>query len=500
MGDENTPLSDAEARHLLRRTGFGVNTKTLGKILKDEDVEGDNETRGQAADRLLDFTPSKFRPRARDIELTHNKWVKYMIRAKSELQEKLTLFWHDHFATSFATVGDVKLMANQNQLLRLNCKGNFKAFVKAINLDAAMMEFLDTVRNKKQQPNENYPRELNELFCLGVKDLTPAAEPNYDQEDIVQIARAFTGWREDDGKPYFTEGRHDYNAEFLAERGPKVIFKNRGGFNDPSGQDFTINGEGEPEIDTVIDIIFQHKDSEGKNTVARYIAHRLLTYFAYADPALSVVDDVIATSGFDTNFEIAPLLRAIFCHDAFYETMAPAPFGPATKKSVKWPIDLVVGTLRTLRMKAKSKYQYIDGGRYNELRDLLTDMGQRLFEPPSVFGWDWEDGWLSSATLLARYTFVRDATSARGGGGASFRPERLFTMSETNPGDIVDAVTDLLGVKDQISSADRDALIDYLTNGAGAGASVNLLDDELRDEKLNGLVAIALQSPAYQLH
>jgi uncharacterized protein (DUF1800 family) len=272
MGDQNTPLSEAAARHLLRRSGFGVNVKNLAKILKG------NETRGQAADRLLNFKPSKFRPRARNGELAHNKWVKYMVRTKSELQEKLTLFWHDHFATSIAVVGDVKLMANQNQLLRLNCKGNFKSFVKAINLDPAMMEFLDTVRNKKQQPNENYPRELKELFCLGVTDLTVAGEPNYDQEDIVQVARAFTGWRYDNkGEPYFNEDRHDYNAEYFDERGPKVIFKNRGGFGDPNGQDFTINGEGEPEIGTVSDLIFQHKDSEGKNTVARYIAHRLLT-------------------------------------------------------------------------------------------------------------------------------------------------------------------------------------------------------------------------------
>jgi uncharacterized protein (DUF1800 family) len=495
MGDENTQLGDAEARHLLRRTGFGVNEKTLTKILSE------NETRGQAADRLLNFTPSKFRPRARDIELAHNKWIKYMVRTKTELAEKLTLFWHDHFATSIAVVGNTTLMANQNQLFRLSCKGNFKSFVKAINLDPAMMEFLDTVRNRRQQPNENYPRELQELFCLGVTDLTAAAEPNYDQEDIVQIARAFTGWRYDEkGQPYFTEGRHDYNEDYLLERGPKVIFKNRGGFGDPNGQDFTINGEGEPEIDTVTDIIFQHKDSEGKNTVARHVAHRLLTFFAYADPELSVVDDVVAASGFDTTFEIAPLLRAIFCHDAFYETLAPVPFGPATKKSVKWPVDFVISTLRTLKMKAKGRYQFIDGGRSGEIRDRLTDMGQRLFEPPSVFGWDWEDGWLSSTTLLARYAFVRDATSARGGGGTSFRPERLFDVTETDPTNVVKAVTDLLGVTDQITVSDRNALIDYLTNGAGAGSTLDLLDDAFRDEKLNGLVALVLQSPAYQLH
>ncbi len=118
-----------------------------------------------------------------------------MTKTRLQLQEKLVLFWHDHFATSYAKVEDIDLMRNQNRLLRLNCKGDFSVLVKAINKDAAMMEFLDTVRNRKRnEPNENYARELQELFTLGVKDLPARADANYEQEDIVQIARAFTGW------------------------------------------------------------------------------------------------------------------------------------------------------------------------------------------------------------------------------------------------------------------------------------------------------------------
>jgi uncharacterized protein (DUF1800 family) len=490
MGDQNTLLSEAEARHLLRRTGFGVNPKQLARIMNN------GSTRGQAADLLLDFKPTGFKPKGRYIDLAHNKWVKYMTRTSRELQEKLVLFWHDHFATSYAVVGDVKLMSNQNGLFRRHCKGNFRDLVKAVNTDAAMMEFLDTVRNRKQQPNENYARELQELFTLGVTDFTANAEPNYDQEDIVQIARAFSGWRYDEkGVAYFQDSRHDYMDDW-PERGPKVIFKNRGGFDDPSGQDFTVNGEGDAEIGTVIDIIFQHRDGEGKNTVARYVARRLFTYFAYADPEISVIDQLVAASGFDTSFELAPLLRALFVHDAFFETMGP-PIG-AVKKSVKWPVDYVVATLRALRMKLKSKYQYVDGGSYEAILDQLTNMGQVLLEPPSVFGWDWESGWLSSATLLARYGFARDVTCARGSGGGAFRPERLFDLNETDPGAVVDAVTDLLGVTDQFIGSERDALIDYLTDGGGQPVDLN--DYAFRDMKLNGLVALVLQSPAYQLH
>jgi uncharacterized protein (DUF1800 family) len=491
MGDENTVLSDPEARHLLRRTGFGVNPNLFAQITKN------GETRGEAADRLLDFTPTGFKPKGSYIDLAHNKWVKYMTRTSRELQEKLVLFWHDHFATNYNVVGDVKLMGNQNRLFRQHCKGNFKEMVKAVNTDAAMMEFLDTVRNRKYQPNENYARELEELFTLGVTDWSPAQEPNYDQEDIVQIARAFTGWRYDDkGVAYFDGNRHDYMQQW-PERGPKVIFKNRGGFGNPSGQDFTVNGEGEAEISTVIDIIFQHRDSEGKNTVARYIARRLFTFFAYADPDISVIDEIVAASMFDTQFDVSKLLRALFVHDAFYETMQ-APSSAGAKKSVKWPVDYVVSTLRALRMKLKSKYQYVDGGSYEDVRDQLTNMGQVLLEPPSVFGWEWETAWISSATLLARYGFARDLCSARGGGGGGFHPERLFDLTVTDPGDIVDMVTDLLGVTDQFIADERQKLIDYLTDNTGN--PVDLQDYDTRNRKLNGLVALVLQSPAYQLH
>ena len=334
MGGESTLLTLNDARHLLRRTEFGATPRALATLLKRA------STRGEAADYLLDFRPSRFRPRARSIDLAHNKWVKYMIRSKLQLQEKLVLFWHDHFATNYATVGRVTLMANQNRLLRTYCKGNFKDFVKAINLDAAMMEFLDTNDNRKQQPNENYGRELQELFTLGVNDF--AGNPNYEQEDVAQIARAFTGWRYDDkGVAYFSDNRHDYMIDW-PERGAKRIYKTRGGFNDATGQDFAADGEGEAEIGRVIDIIFEHRDTDGKKTVARYIARRLVTYFAHPDPDTAFVDEVVAASGFDTQWEIAPLLRAIFVHDSFYETAAPAPFDATTKKSVKFPVDYAV--------------------------------------------------------------------------------------------------------------------------------------------------------------
>ena len=494
---ESTPLTFAHARHLLRRSGFGATAEDTQDLL---DRFG---TRGAAAEDLLDFEPTHFKPSGRYTEDIHNKWVKYMVKTRLQLQEKLVLFWHDHFATSMAKVDDADLMAQQNRLLREFCKGNFRDFVKAINKNAAMMEFLDTVRNHKEHPNENYARELQELFTLGVKD--PLGNPNYDQEDIVQIARAFSGWDYDHhGVAALNQYDHDLGdaiEDWNPPRGPKVIFKNRGGFGDPNGQSFDMGTSYELEIDRVIDIIFQHRYGpvgNQRSTVADYVAQRMITYFAHPSPAQTFVQQVVDNADFASTWDLAALIKQIFVHDDFY--LSALPPGATTKKSVKWPIDYVVGTLRMLHMKLRSKYQYVNGGSGDDIRTQLSNMGQILFEPPSVFGWDWEASWLSSSTLLARYHFARDLTAARGNGTTAFRPDRLLDLSMTDPGDIVDAVVALLGVDDQIDMAERDALIDYVTDGAGPGATVDFSDTALRERKLNGLVATVLQSPIYQLH
>jgi hypothetical protein len=194
------------------------------------------------------------------------------------------------------------------------------------------------------------------------------------------------------------------------------------------------------------------------------------------------------------NWDISALLHQIFVHDWFYESALPN----STNRSVKWPIDYVVSSIRLLRMKLKGRYQYVNGGSYNSIYDQLTNMGQIVLDPPSVFGWDWEQSWISSSTLLARYGFARDLGAARGAGGTVLRSELLFDLSMTDPGDIVDAVTDLLGVKDYLSVAERTILMDYLTNDGLLTPDLN--DYEYRIAKLHGLIALVMQSPVYQLH
>ena len=137
MGDASTVLTAAEARHLLQRSGFGATPAAVAKIVSRGD------TRGTAVDRILGFAPKKFQPGGKgkdpSLQESHDKWIAFMLKAKFPLQEKLVLFWHDHFATSNAKVGNVAQMAQQNLLLRLFCKGNFRDFVKAMNKNPAMI-------------------------------------------------------------------------------------------------------------------------------------------------------------------------------------------------------------------------------------------------------------------------------------------------------------------------------------------------------------------------
>jgi uncharacterized protein (DUF1800 family) len=498
MGDETTPLTEAQARHLLRRTGFGAPPDDVARLT--------NTPRGNVVDdEILNFSPLGFRPNARAGEyvLSHNKWIKYMVQTRHPLQEKLVLFWHDHFATNHDVVQNVNFMATQNQLLRRNCLGRFDDLVKAINKDTAMMSFLDTNDNLKAQPNENYARELQELFTLGVRDF--AGNATYTQQDIAQIARAFTGWtfNSDTGAVSFNVDEHDYTSDFPL-RPPKEIYATTGQFG--SAQSFA-SPEGDTEIDQVIDIIFRHRDTKSRRTVARRITRRLLEYFAHPIPDpitsadIAAIDALIANANFATDlhpdqWSIRALLRAIFVHDAFYLT-ADAPV------SVKWPVDYVVSTLRLLGMRLKGRDQSLGGHR--RIFGYLKSMGQEVLNPPSVFGWDWETSWISSAALLSRYDFASDVSTARDGAGATaFRPDRLrpigdlIAAGETDPGAYVDAVTEILGVQDQFppppaTSSERDALVAYV-------GAVNLSDDRFVDKKLRGLFALVMQSPAYQVH
>jgi uncharacterized protein (DUF1800 family) len=492
MGDQNTILAEGDARHLLRRAGFAPTKKEL----TTSGLTG--MTRGAAADKVLGYKIKKYRPGGADQQKQHAAFMRYLLTTKIPAQEKLTLFWHDHFSTAIAKLLAnnfglaTKLMGNQSQLLRTMAKGNMKDFVKAIARDAAMMEFLDIVRSEKSIPNENFARELMELFTLGVLD--NAGNPNYEQADIVQIARAFSGWRYSrTGKPFLDEDQHDFKDDF-PERGPKEIFGRVSGIGQfAAPQAFDANGEGEPEGNTVIDILFAHRDTDDKNTIARRTARRLMEFYVGPNPSLATIDAVVTASGFDSNFVIQGLVRAIFCTDDFYDTADP--FGAGVVKSVKWPVDYAISTMRLLGMKFAGSQKYIPGGSFTGILTQMENMGQIVFDPPSVFGWDWETSWLSSSTLLARYNFASDIVASRGGG--KLNTAKLVDFDLTDAGQIVDQVLDVLDVAHNFTAADRQVCIDYLTDSGALTPDLN--DYQYQNTKLHGLFELVMKSPGYQV-
>lgn len=280
-------------------------------------------------------------------------WGGRMLLTRRPLQEKLALFWHGHFATGNVKVRDYRKMLNQLALFHAKGKAPLRELLRGVATDPAMLVYLDAGQNVKGNPNENFAREILELFTLG--------PGNYTETDIREAARAFTGWTHE-GTAFVIDGeQHD--------AGPKTLLGETGNFD----------GYG------AIDVILGHP------AAARFVAGRLYRYFVRedGDPAtLEALADAYRAGGYDT----AALLRAIFLSRDFY---APG----AVASQIKSPVQLVVGTYRRLGL------DRLPG--VPDFHATTEGLGQRLFEPPNVAGWAGGRAWITSATLLDRGNFGR---------------------------------------------------------------------------------------------
>ena len=309
-------------------------------------------------------------------------WLERMARGPYPLQEKLVLFWHGHFTSSYRDdrEGSWRLW-NQNELFRTHAAGNFRTFVRQVSRDPAMLKYLNNENNIKLAPNENYARELMELFTLGVS--TPES-PNYTEDDIKQAARAFSGWTHDGLIFTFRQRLHD--------EGDKQIFGQRGKFGG----------------DDVVDLLMRHP------ATGPYIGGKLFEFFV----GTAASPEVAASLGrvlVNANYELRPLLRTILRSKAFFE---PERIGG----KIKEPVQLVAGTCRLLGLPLPQ---------LRRVQSELEKMGQVPFNPPNVKGWPGQyDGrrWINTATLLARYNFGADL-------GDQVKPD---VPANATPGDIVD--------------------------------------------------------------
>jgi len=284
-------------------------------------------------------------------------WLQRMVATSTPLREKLTLFWHGHFATGASKVRDPKLMYLQNQLFRTRGWGSFEALTQAVAKDGAMMFWLDTETDKKAHPNENFARELMELFTIGIG--------NYTQDDVTAGARAFTGWAysRQTYRYFFQAAQHDY--------GTKVFLDQSGEFN---GTD-------------IISILVSKAES------ARFVLAKLWSHFAYpVKPEDPVVDDLIGTYG--SGFDVAGSLRTVFLHPMFRSAQTRTGL-------VKQPIEYLVGLARALGLGAAASPSGGGGGRLT-LALVASALGQEPLNPPNVGGWGQNSYWLDTATAEVR--------------------------------------------------------------------------------------------------
>ncbi len=335
------PKSRAEAVRIARETG-----QSMG-VLMLPDWEP----------RRLQPVVNKFffglRSNAIETQRLATWWGHRMLVTERPLEEKLTLFWHGHFATGNAKVRDARMMERQNQMLRANASGSFRDLLLGILRDPAMLVYLDNGENVKDHPNENFGRELLELFTMGVG--------NYSENDIREASRAFTGWTNDVLEFRFDRVQHDY--------GPKTFLGQTGLFD---GTD-------------IIEIILEEP------ATAEFVAAKLYRFFVREE----LEDKVRAELGSilrNHDYELEPLLTQIFLSKDFY--------GPASYATqIKGPVQLVVSTYRKLGLRELPTIP--------DFNQLTSDLGQTLFNPPNVAGWAGGRAWVTPGSLLQRGNIFR---------------------------------------------------------------------------------------------
>ena len=444
-----------QSGHLLRRAGFGGSAEDVARLaslhVSDAVYTLLHPAAADAAFPDYPESAALYDPkRARAAVQTW--WLDRMLRTNRPLVEKMTLFWHGHFATSIAKVPP-QYMATQIDLFRALGLGRFPALLGAVTRDPAMLVWLDNRYNAKAHPNENYAREVMELFALGLG--------NYTEDDIKEAARAFTGWTLDrNGAATFVAARHD--------DGPKTIFGRTGTFGS----------------DDVIAAIVTRPVHQ------RFIVRKLLEFFVYSDPEPELVESaaqVYALSGFDIARTVGTILRS----NVFYSSRA-------YRALPKSPVEFAIGTLRYLGATAIPP----------NLIYQLARMGQEPLNPPSVKGWDGGPAWINTSTLLARFNFVNGivAQTAPGKNG-----QAAVAAPNVNPDLLVGRVgmdatkigaTLIAGaVQDDVTSDVRATLTAYLNNATPSAAIQNPqpFGPENYQDKIRGALALTLNLPVNQL-
>ena len=435
--------------HLLRRASFGASHETLHQAREA----------GMAAsvDKLFDFDPASdvgglnaFLDQARGLydirrgpHLVAEWWYHRMTHTPAPLQERVALFWHDHFATSAGKVGRADWMHDQIELFRTGGLGSFRDLLVAVGRQPAMLRWLDGNNSHKKDPNENYAREILELFALGVG--------HYEEKDIQELARAFTGWQIRNREGHHNPDRYD--------DGEKTVFGQTGTFND----------------EQAVDVILAHEQAP------RFIAGRLLETFVHREPTDDQVGHYAGRLRHH-GWQIGPVLKEMLKSRLFYSEWA-------YRSRIKSPVELAVGACFALGSTPRADF----------LRKSCERMGQMLLYPPNVAGWKGGENWINATTVMVRFEFCRDL--AQGGFNEfveSGTQQQAFGRKLDTADKVVNAFAEVL-LDGEIDGATRGRMLDYLTRGTDNRPAEFKLDGRGVNDKVRGMVQLLASAPQYQL-
>jgi uncharacterized protein (DUF1800 family) len=457
----NGRLDERLAAHLLRRAGFGGTPDDIRRYAAmslDDAVESlvrypntanlpgpDIYDRRSAMEQLRFMRGDKdaFKAAFKDVIRNEREalngmrlwWMNRMLTTPAPLQEKMTLYWHGHF-TSYVDFS--RLMSLQNQLFRQYALGNVRALTHDVSKDGAMLIYLNNDTNVAEHPNENYARELMELFTLGIG--------HYGEDDVRESARAWTGWRLNrvTQEIFFDPRRHDDGSKtFLGQTG------------------FFYG-------DNIVDIIFSQPQC------ARFLATGLLNFFVYNDPEPELIDGVAGLLR-KHDYELAPVMSALLHSNVFYSQRA-------YRALVKSPVEFVVGTYKALGLPQMDVSAV----------GAAAQMGQILFEPPNVAGWPGGQNWLTSGTMIARQNFVARLTSTQ----TLERSSWLSTVA-MQPQQAAHAV--LAAVLQGDAAPASHFQLEAMLAGAGSSALAALSPENFQ-QRISQAVGLTMAMPAFQLN
>ena len=418
MGDRDIELM----AHLMRRAGFGATREELERNLAKgyeatvEDLLNSVDSQSMPDDLIRRYHVDQ--SEARILSSTGATWIYRMVTTRCPLEEKMALFWHGLFATGYTKLNQARTLLNQVDMFRRWGLEKFPALLVELSKDPAMIIWLDNQDNHRDAINENYGRELLELFSMGIG--------NYTEQDIKECSRAFTGWTlknaefmamrasKDSIWPYGRIAWHFEYRDHDHDHGEKTFLGETGNFN---GED-------------IIDIIVRQE------ATAEFVCRRLFQYFAsdeVDDEGRETIGQMKA-SYFDSGYEIRPVLRTLFNSDYFKSDRA-------RYSRVKGPVELLVGAIRMA-----GSYQKPTFGA-QKLADQALYMGQGLLQPPTVEGWHEGMEWIDSGSLVERVNFAaRELGDVRNPGVRSII-KRLAADGEgvLSPDKLVDTCLDLMG-------------------------------------------------------